>query len=51
MSWILKELRNYALRPLDEPQDFMDWLVFGNRAHKPQKITPEAIEKISRCIG
>ena len=47
MSWILKELRNYALRPLDEPQDFMDWLVFGNRAHKPQKMTPEAIEKAS----
>lgn len=54
MSWILKELRNYALRPLDEPQDFMDWLVFGNRAHKPkpQKIIPEVIEKdeVSRAI-
>ena len=47
MSWILKELRNYALRPLDEPQDLMDWLVFGNRPHKPQKMTPEAIEKAS----
>lgn len=47
MSWILKELRNYALRPLDEPQDLMDWLVFGNRAHKPQKMTPETIEKAS----
>jgi hypothetical protein len=54
MSWILKELRNYALRPLDEPQDLMDWLVFGNRAHKPkpQKIIPEVIEKdeVSRAI-
>ena len=57
MSWILNELRNlrnYAKKPLDEPQDFMDWLVFSNRAHKPQpqKIIPEVIEKdeVSRAI-
>jgi hypothetical protein len=45
MSWIFKELRNFAKKPLEEEQDFMDWLVFGNRAHKPKKMTPEAIEK------
>ena len=45
MSWIFKELRNFAKRPLEEEQGIMDWLVFGNRAHKPKKITPEAIEK------
>ena len=45
MSWIFKELRNFAKKPLEEEQDFMDWLVFGNRATKPKKMTPEAIEK------
>ena len=47
MSWIFNELRNFAKKPLDKPQDFMDYLVFGNRPHKPQKLTPEAIEKAS----
>jgi hypothetical protein len=45
MSWIFNELRNFAKKPLDKPQDFMDYLVFGNRPHKPQKITPDTIEK------
>jgi hypothetical protein len=44
MSWIFKELRNFAKKPLEEEQDFMDWLVFGNRAHKPKKVIPEVIK-------
>jgi hypothetical protein len=34
MAWIFKELRNWAKKPLDEPQDFADWLVFGDRPVK-----------------
>jgi hypothetical protein len=44
MSWIFKELRNFAKRPLEEEQGIMDWLVFGNRAHKPKKVIPEVIK-------
>jgi hypothetical protein len=44
MSWLFKELRNFAKRPLDEPQDIFDWLVFGNRPHKPKKIIPDVIK-------
>ena len=44
MSWIFKELRNFAKRPLEEEQDIFDWLVFGNRPHKNKKVIPEVIK-------
>jgi hypothetical protein len=43
MSWLVKELRNirnYAKKPLEEEQDFFDWLVFGNRPVKKKPVEP-----------
>jgi hypothetical protein len=40
MSWILRELRDWAKRPLDEPQGVADWLVFGNRPTRPKPKIP-----------
>jgi hypothetical protein len=51
MAFIFKGLRDWAKRPLDEPQDIMDWLVFGHRPHKPKPIPikkPEAVDESSR---
>jgi len=45
MSWIINELkriRDYVKKPLKEPQDFTDWLVFGDRPHIPIKEAAKA---------
>jgi hypothetical protein len=47
MSWLVKELRNirnYAKKPLEEEQDFFDWLVFGNRPVKKKPVKQEQKE-------
>lgn len=54
MSWIVKELkrlRDYVKKPLDEPQDFFDYLVFGNRPHKmPTQIIEDAKSRVDDAI-
>jgi hypothetical protein len=50
MSFILRELRDYAKRPLDKPQSFLDYLVFGNRPHKPQKPQETEIKNEEMAI-
>jgi hypothetical protein len=51
MSFILRELRDYAKRPLDKPQSFLDYLVFGNRPHKPQKPQETEIKNEEMAIA
>jgi hypothetical protein len=53
MSWLVKELRNirnYAKKPLEEEQDFFDWLVFGNRPVKKKPDIKQAVEQVQKEV-
>jgi hypothetical protein len=52
MSWIINELkriRDYVKKPLKEPQDFTDWLVFGDRPHIPIKEAAKAASDAAKA--
>lgn len=47
MSWLLKEfgkINKFVNKPLEEEQDFFDWLVFGNRPVKKKPVKQEQKE-------
>jgi hypothetical protein len=53
MSWLLKELGNinkFVNKPLEEEQDFFDWLVFGNRQVKKKPDIKQAVEKVQKEV-
>jgi len=53
MSWLLKELgkiNKFVNKPLEEEQDFFDWLVFGNRQVKKKSDIKQAVEKVQKEV-
>jgi hypothetical protein len=53
MSWLLKELgkiNKFVNKPLEEEQDFFDWLVFGNRPVKKKPDIKQAVEKVQKEV-
>jgi len=53
MSWLLKELgkiNKFVNKPLEEEQDFFDWLVFGNRQVKKKPDIKQAVEKVQKEV-
>jgi len=53
MSWLLKELgkiNKFVNKPLEEEQDFFDWLVFGNRQVKKKPDIKQAVEQVQKEV-
>lgn len=53
MSWLLKELgkiNKFVNKPLEEEQDFFDWLVFGNRPVKKKPDIKQAVEQVQKEV-
>jgi hypothetical protein len=53
MSWLLKELgkiNKFVNKPLEEEQDFFDWLVFGNRQVKKKPDIKKAVEQVQKEV-